>query len=252
MNVLFQREFSGPEARAVKLHCLMQSPAYTVRNVDLAELANLDLKSFDLIVGSVEFMRESFEKMGVKQPPNLSYPADLTSYLGRTVSSVEERFSLSYAHERMPCFVKPQMLKAFTGFVYRGLDHPYDEHDREQLEVFLSHQGDIWISEAIELLCEWRFYILDGTILGQARYDPEGLDDAPEPDLRCVQGAIKDFSSGPSAYTLDFGVTSHGQTVLIEANDAWAIGLYGKALSAAQYFEFLYRRFSEIKGPALN
>lgn len=247
MRILCERGLNSPEIRAVKMHCLMQSPAYEVRSEETPSLHTLHLESFDLIVGSVEFLRHAFLLLGVAEPVNLSYCEKLKPFLGRSVEVISCADSLREAEQRKPVFIKPVQIKAFTGFVFRGLSYDYDEHDQEQLVQFLEHKGDVWIAPEISFLCEWRYYIQGAKIIGQGRYDPDGADEAPEPDRKVIEQAISAFESSPAAYTLDFGVTNFGQTVLIEANDAWAIGLYGKSLSAKAYFGFLLCRFQEIK-----
>jgi len=47
-------------------------------------------------------------------------------------------------------------------------------------------------------------------------------------------------------YTLDVGRLSTGGTALVETNDAWAIGLYGKALTPRVYLDFLGKRWKSI------
>lgn len=50
----------------------------------------------------------------------------------------------------------------------------------------------------------------------------------------------------PIACTLDVGVTAEKGTVLVEANDFWAISSYG--LDSVVYAEMLRDRYFEIMG----
>lgn len=48
----------------------------------------------------------------------------------------------------------------------------------------------------------------------------------------------------PDAYGIDFGVTKDGRTLLIEVNDAWALGCYG--LESHLYAKFLLTRWAQL------
>lgn len=64
------------------------------------------------------------------------------------------------------------------------------------------------------------------------------------PDSKVIQRAIKDYTSAPDAYGIDFGVTKDGRTLLIEVNDAWALGCYG--LESHLYAKFLLTRWTQL------
>lgn len=202
--------------------------------------------------GSVEFVRAALACAGCAEPVNLSYPAALQAWLGREV-----RAGLRSDIERLgrPVFVKPQRTKAFTGFVLPASEAraTLSAHDAEQWAVLqdLAPQTPLWFSEPVELLCEWRFYVCEGVLLGAARYDPDGADDAPAPDARVVQAAVDAFKDqAPVAYALDFAVSPAPdgtlRSILVEANDAWALGLYGRALSPSQYWRMVQLRWHQL------
>lgn len=196
-------------------------------------------------VGAVEFVREAMRVGGIVEPWPLSYPAPLLPFLGRRL----ERTRLGLLGGR--CFVKPMKTKLFTGFVYDASlqSHEYTDHDQEQLQRMKSLPASepVWRCEEVRFLSEWRFYIHDHQILGRGRYDPDGADDAPQPDEGVVKQAVAAMrKAGIAAYALDMGVLATGRTVLVEANDAWALGLYGRALPAAAYWGMLRARWQQI------
>jgi hypothetical protein len=199
-----------------------------------------------LPVGSVEFLREAFEVAGVPEPANMSYPFELLPFLQRKVLQ-------GTAHQVLtsPCaiFVKPLETKVFTGFVFDPSvpADAMDAHEAQQLQVLRALPGEtpVWTCQPVAFLCEWRYYLQAGKLLGQARYDAEGLDDAPSPNMPVVLAAARQLQhQGPCA--LDFAVLEDGSTVLVEANDFWALGLYGRALSGAQYLQCLESRWWEL------
>lgn len=154
-----------------------------------------------------------------------------------------------------PVFIKPFKTKTFTGFVFNPsfAAEDYDEHDREQFLALQEARKDpttvFWLSEVVDFAGEWRYYVLDGEILGSARYDPDGADDVPEPEAGWVRSsAATVFAQTKNrSFSIDVGRLSDGRHALVECNDAFAIGLYGKALVPKDYLAFLWARWSQLK-----
>jgi hypothetical protein len=224
---------------------LLDIPVKSVSLEGLQEHAAA-LRVHALPVGSVEYVREAMRLAQVLEPPNLSYPEPLAHLLRRRV----ERRRAGDVIGRW--FVKPVRTKAFTGFVFDTMQDPDTlcEHDREQHAAFMELPADepVWISEPVKFLCEWRYYVHDGRIVGQARYDPDGADDAPLPDRDLVVGAVSAMLDVPSSHTfaIDMGVLDSGETALVECNDAWALGLYGRGLDSKAYLQMLWSRWQEL------
>lgn len=55
---------------------------------------------------------------------------------------------------------------------------------------------------------------------------------------------FRNWEERPNACSIDIGVTSDNKTILIECNDAYALGSYG--LIDYKYAKFLSARFSQI------
>jgi hypothetical protein len=200
--------------------------------------------------GSVEYLRAAMRLCDIPEPPNISYPDALREFLGREVWQSIKRDLLTF---QQPVFVKPQETKLFTGFVCHPQTAPafLDEYDAEQWTTLCALPEDtpLWFSEPVEFLSECRFYVQNGKILGWARYDQHGAEDAPCAEPAVVQSAVDAWTSQggcPAVFSLDFGVCPNGKTLLIDANDGWALGLYGQALSPTQYLDFLACRWSEL------
>ena len=62
--------------------------------------------------------------------------------------------------------------------------------------------------------------------------------------LNCIDTAKKELDY--HSYTLDFGILENGKTILIEVNDAFAIGNYG--LEPSDYYYFIRNRWLQITG----
>lgn len=212
-----------------------------------------------LPVGSVEFVRRAMALAGKPEPQNMSYPDALRDHLLRDVRRL--RAGLVLGH----WFVKPTTTKAFTGFVFDTFTDPASlgDHDREQHDAFMALGADepVWVSEPVTFVSEVRYYVLDGRVLGSARYDDhddgQGQDrcavPSPMPDIETVNSMIERMSAdreAPIAYALDAGVLSTGETALVEANDAWALGYYSGSLSHEDYLRMLWARWQQIAGVA--
>jgi hypothetical protein len=197
-------------------------------------------------IGSVEFVRKAMALAGIAEPANLSYPEPLRPYLRRELRQRAAGSVLGHY------FIKPTTTKAFTGFVFDTLSNP--EHlcgyDRAQYNVFLSlpPETPVWVSEPVTWLSEFRYYVVDGAVRGEGRYD-DAPDDMPVPDASQVgeMGAIMAHSpNAPVAFSLDVGVLDSGEMALVECNDAWALGYYKGTLSHSDYIDMLWRRWDQL------
>jgi hypothetical protein len=149
-------------------------------------------------------------------------------------------------------FIKPTTTKAFTGFVVDTLGNPehLDGHDRIQYQAFLAlpPEEPVWVAEPVSWLSEYRYYVIDGQVRGDGRYDA-APDDMPIPNRELVAemaSLVAREPNAPAAFSLDVGVLSSGETALIECNDAWALGLYKGSIARADYIELLWRRWEQL------
>lgn len=199
-------------------------------------------------IGSVEFVRKAMALTGIAEPANISYPEALHPYLRREVRQRAAGSILGH------CFIKPTTTKAFTGFVFDTLGNPesLSDHDREQYDAFmgLAPETPVWVSEPVTWLSEIRYYVINGEVQGEARYD-DGPDDAPVPDRDLVNEmawALACSQKSPPAFSLDVGVLDSGETGLIECNDSWALGYYKGTLSHRDYIQMLWMRWEQLFG----
>lgn len=65
-------------------------------------------------------------------------------------------------------------------------------------------------------------------------------------DPNVIECAIKDYITAPNAYGIDFGVTSSGETLLVEVNEGYALGCYG--LFPHLYAKLVLTRWAELTG----
>lgn len=193
-------------------------------------------RSGDVIAGSVPFIRGALQSLGVQLPPQTPYPPVLAPYLHRKVwelPALGEALALGF-----PVFIRPaKRWKRFTGFV---ADSP------NPAEVYgVSRREPVWCSDVVTWRSEWRCYVVRGevrfvglaaTMRPMARLFPV--------DLSVVHEAVAQVN-GPSAYAIDFGVLSTGETALIEMNDGFSVGAYD-GVPADVYFDMMATRWMEL------
>lgn len=198
-----------------------------------------DIETFEDLgpeVGLVGFLGdvwEALKKAGKPRPTPCDYPEELSvPWLGRKVW----RTTLGVMRRTVqPTFIKPVEEKLFTGFIWRG---------GGMEAVRIADCGDdtpIWASEIIHFESEHRVYVKDEQILDVRRYKGDW---AIAPDREMVESAVRAFQSAPRAYSLDFGITKGGRTLLVEVNDGYALGCYG--MQPALYAQMLEARWEEL------
>lgn len=246
-SILRQNGTSHMEPRVATQYAMTADvPIKAVRLESLGDHAEALRHGATLPIGSVEFVRKAMALAGVTEPENISYPEPLRPYLRREVRVRTAGSVLGH------WFVKPTTTKHFTGFVFDTLGNPdhLSDHDRAQYNVFLSLPPEtaVWISEPVTWLSEFRYYVIDGEVRGDGRYD-DAPDEMPTPDRFMVgemAAAMAKVPGAPAAFSLDVGVLDSGETALIECNDAWALGYYKGTLSYRDYIMMLWQRWEQL------
>ncbi len=240
MRLLLQRDGSGTETRTAWMGAATGPAPLCERRLALSEVASADVLDDDLPVGTVEFLRACAARLGVTLPEIGAYPDLLRPYLRRAhrLGVLGEARGLT-----VPTFIRPAFaVKAFTGFVF----HPSDPEDAQRIRG-IPHGLPVWLCEPVTWRCEWRYYVVRGEIVGAGRYDPDGADEAPEPDRTIVETWARAYGSqSPAGYALDAGVLETGETALVEVNDGWALGYYQGTCSPSDYLRLLQARWEEL------
>ncbi len=197
------------------------------------------------VVGGIHAVRAALAQLGAPQPPNLDYPPALQPYLGRQIrrGTIREAHSLCVDDRfEPPVFIKPVTgHKEFTGHVLAV----YRDRLRTAGWVIDEPETPVWISEVVEFVAEWRYFVLRRAIVGVGHYHGDPLC-APDPAV--VRAAVDCYAECPAAYVIDFGVLHDGRTVLVEVNDGFSFGCYG--LSPYDHARMLEARWREMVGPA--
>lgn len=184
------------------------------------------------VAGFIGDVWAALRTLGIKIPEPLDYPPELESYLGR---SVRRGVLGDVRRLTTPIFVKPVEGKIFTGLLWDA-----SQASRRAI-VACGDDVEVWVSEPMEFVSEYRCFVLDGVILDARRYRGDW---SKAPDRGIVESAVEAYKSSPRAYALDFGVTSTGETRLVETNDAYALGQYG--LQSVLYARMIDARWEEL------
>ncbi len=187
----------------------------------------------DPVVGTFSDVKVALEQLGVKLTP-LDYPDELLPFMGRKIWK-STLFTITSHAEDWHVFVKPvEDVKRFHGTV---LDK---SEDLIKLGGGLE-DIDVWCSQKVHFISEWRLWVLEGEIVGLKPY--KGRWDV-FPDAEVLKKAVAAYRSAPAGYALDFGVTDDGRTLLVEMSDGYGLAAFG--LKAPIYMKILAARWQEL------
>lgn len=200
---------------------------------DYSELSKFHHKE-EVIVSGIGYVKRRLIELGANMP-DVDYPESLKKYLGRKIwrSTIN---TVNSSPELWPVFVKPVSNKRFIGRTICtakdliGCGNCYED-------------TDIYCSEPIDLVSEYRCFVRYGTISDVRIYKGDWRYSL---DSDVVEKAVSDYSDAPKGYALDFGVTKDGRTLLIEVNATVCIGSYG--LEPIDYAKLLSARWAELTG----
>lgn len=191
-----------------------------------------ELRSGDVVVAGIGTFKKAIEKLGLTCPNEVDYPPELEEYYGRKIWS-DNLKNVYFNQENWPIFVKPKRQKLFTG--------KYIKTTRDVIGLSADETIDVWCSEPVDFVSEWRCFVRYGQILDVRNYKGDWN---IVPNKAIVESAIKNFTSQTAGYGIDFGVTKEGRTLVVEVNDGFSLGSYG--LAPIKYAQLLTARWFEL------
>lgn len=208
--------------------------------MDKPMIWNSSIIKNNCFVGSVEFMREIFSRVGktdVRLPMNSDRPCEI--------------ITLAEAHKRVDdgekLFIKPLEIKLFTGLVLDGCKYSCLKNLPDDTKVMAYEPFKT------KILSEWRIYIHNHKIVDSKNY---AGDFKITPFYYWIENRIyKNKDTFPISYTIDVGILDHHpknktylmmseRNVIIEYNDGWSLGSYG--IPNDLYLRLLMDRYFEI------
>lgn len=186
----------------------------------------------DVVVGGTVIVWHALNQRGIVAE-HYDYPIELADFLGRYIRQIKLN---EIWDEELPVFIKSVEDKAAPGIVIN------DWSDLKEYE-WLDPEFDIYCSECVHFVSEWRCFMLYGQLIGMRFYYG---DKNVECDKKVIDAAVQAFPNMPAGCALDFGVTEDGRTLLIEMNDGFSLGIYG--LEPTLYARLLTARWAELNG----
>jgi hypothetical protein len=193
-----------------------------------------------LVVGYVPVVLGALKQLDVPSPAPDDYPECLRGFLRRRIweSRLDAVRKRVYREDFQPFFIKPKdQLKRFTG---RVIESAYDLSWLDGI----SKQAAVYCAEVVQWRTESRVFVINGSIKGVRNYsgDPSVLID--EATAKAAVDTLEESGKASSAYGIDFGVLSSGETALIELNDGFSLGSYG--LDRSVYADLILKRWTEL------
>lgn len=198
-----------------------------IDKVDLEEFIkhtkSIDFKN-SIPVGSIDFVKKYLEIVhSVRDIEPLEIPKELRcdKYLKRTYLIVDK----NEIPREGGCFLKyASKLKSFT---YTGeISRLFKDVDSSSV----LKDGKYVISERVELLSEYRCFILNDDIKGIQFYEGDCTVTLGQNDIALIKEMIMDYAKNerrPKAYTLDVAITKDRGVILLECHNHSSVGLYG-------------------------
>jgi hypothetical protein len=174
-----------------------------------------DLSPIVGLAGYIEDVHRALSKLGVPIPPSNDYPEQLRGFLGRSIRRAHLGEVRSSAETS---FIKPVSHKAFGGMIWNN-----DKFSRRTIAT-QADDVEVWVSDLVNFVSEYRCFILHDEIIDCRHYKGDW---SKAPDKKIIQAAVCAMKGTSCAYCLDWGVTDDERTLLVEANDSYALGHYG-------------------------
>lgn len=198
------------------------------------DINEVPISKYVILVSSIENTNVYLESLGLPPKMGLNIPIELMKYADRDIRymTVGEFKKLNV----FPIFVKPNgKAKEFIGGVVEKqstVDNAFFGVSDDKLAM---------VSEVVNFVSEYRGYVIDKELKGIKHYSG---DFRIFPDMNIIDQAIKDYTSQPAGYSIDFGITDDGRTLLVECNDGWSLGNYG--LNDVTYSTLLTKRWLQL------
>ncbi len=193
-----------------------------------------DLQPDEVVVGYIGDVCTALLKLGITPPVEVSYPDELQTFLGRKVWRSHVNYIAKHP-ELWNIFIKPSThIKKFVG---RLVNSPKDLIGCGDALV----DTEIWCSEPVKFLAEWRCFVRYNEILDVRLYKGDW---AVHFDPQVIRDAVAAYASAPASYAIDFGLTDTGKTLLVEVNDGYSVGSYG--LFSTEYARFISTRWAQL------
>lgn len=196
------------------------------------QLELLPLTKSTLVCGGIGTVRHALSLIGSRDPEMIDYPEELNNFYGRRIW--KSTLGQIRQEDVENIFIKPISQKLFVGHVRSNLGYLIQTAPFE-------NDLNIWCSDPISFVSEYRTYVSNEEIVGLKHYKGDFL---TFPDTNVIKNCVNLMKPKYKTYSLDVGITSNEQTLVVEVNDAFSLGSYG--LPCVTYAQMLINRWLEI------
>ena len=237
INKRLVHDFTFELTRCEEYHKWIEDPI-TIRYHEGMDFSQIKHPDTYVPVGSVEFVSnylKTFYPEAVNALKPLNVPEPLFEYAGRTIANVKTPEDMIPFNNSAMVFIKSldYIKHPLSGFI--GLP----TFDRCK---------DFQVSKPLEFRSEWRVFVFDNAILDCRCYQGDCFAYPNSDDIKMMVHKYM-YSGAPKTYTLDVGVTTKGETVVIECHRFFSCGLYGfsnpniyPAMLSQEWFEMKQMR----------
>ena len=202
------------------------------------DIMEVPLSKNIILVADIDDTHSYIERFGGKPPKALNIPQELMSFTGRNIRYMT--MGEFKQDTELPVFVKGNGLAKEHHNIF-GAGVINKESSRQNFFIGVPDDFPVLVSDYVDIVSEYRGYVVDGQLKGIKHY----LGDIRIfPDMKVVDAAIAAFKTAPIGYSIDFGVTADGKTLLVECNDGYSLGNYG--LEASAYTTLLAKRWMQL------
>ena len=220
------------------LHAYLGFKEKSMPIVLFEDIMEVPLSKTNIVVADIDATHAYIKRFGGTLPKALNIPEELMSFTDRNIRYMT--MGEFKQDTELPIFIKGNNLaKEYSSIFQAGVITK--ESSRRDFFNGVPDDFPVLVSSYLDIVSEYRGYVIDGQLKGIKHY----LGDIRVfPDMKVVDAAIEAYKTQPKGYSIDFGITADGKTVLIEANDGYSLGNYG--LEPALYSSLLAKRWIEI------
>ena len=215
INKQLVHDFTWELTRCEEYHKWIEDPI-TLRYHEGLDFEPIKHPDSYVPVGSVEFVSAYLNRFypdAKEALKPLNVPECLYPYAGRTITNVTKPEDMNIFGNSALVFAKDmnQIKSPRTGFI--GLP----EFERVQ---------DCQVSSVLDFQSEWRVFVFQDALYDCRCYQGDCFNIPSKDRIYEMMNAFRNEGT-PVAYTLDVGVTTKGETVVIECHRFFSCGLYG-------------------------
>lgn len=198
------------------------------------QISSIVFDENNILIAWIPVLQKIFKAYNIK-PLNLEIPLNCYPFLKRAYKVITMKEVYKEISYNPPFFIKPyDKHKLFNGVKVNSLV------DLIPLKNIKSNEKIIY-SEVVNIISEYRFFILNNEIIGCSYYKGDSL---KFPNIEFVKEILRNIQHYPIAFSIDIWIKEDGKNILIETNDSFALGAYN--LDYFSYSKIIEERWYDL------